>query len=153
MSWKFGWKWFGNLVGNGLGIWSENQVGNGLGMRLHLSVRLELSTKTQNLTRQTVGAFISRDVDVIMWPLYLDGMHLDTFHKQLSTQFLQRPHFLLESPNVCISVKKLSRQTPTPQEISSTVWNKVMQGSWKYVHCTVEPLYYGHPWDQNNRRD
>ena len=66
MSWKFGWKWFGNLVGNGLGIWSENQVGNGLGMRLHLSVRLELSTKTQNLTRQTVGAFISRDVDVIM---------------------------------------------------------------------------------------
>ena len=37
MVWEFGWKWFGNLVGNGLGIWLEmvwNLVGNGLGIRL-----------------------------------------------------------------------------------------------------------------------
>ena len=42
MVWELGWKWSGNET-----------------------TCVSPSTKTQNLTRQTVGAFISRDVDVV----------------------------------------------------------------------------------------
>ena len=57
MVWELGCEWYGNQVGNGLGIWSENQVGNGLGIRLHVSVRQQKlkTSRGKLLVHSSVG--------------------------------------------------------------------------------------------------